>query len=197
MAMKKCNFCGTESPDDAVFCEWCGNRFMTTILPSEMRIANLDMYGYRLSVTKVYNLTSDYVASASEIFQNCEDALSALDQLSDLDKSAKTLNVAIAVYEQGINAVDDILPFLEAALSKNLTAVIVTPKCYDDAVKTTLLVNTMRGTLNSILIEVADENELHNLVDHLASIKAQNSVTDGVQQLDCIYTSRDVVVFQQ
>lgn len=195
--MKKCTFCGTESPDEAVFCEWCGNRFKTTILPSEASFANVDADGYRLSVSKVYNLTSDYVAAASEIFQNCEDALSALEQLSDLDRSAKTLNVAIAIYEQGINAVGDILPFLEAALSKNLTAVIVTPKCYDDTVKTTLLVNSMRGTLNSILIEVVDENELRNLVAHLASVKTQDSAADDLQRIDCIYTSRNVVILQQ
>lgn len=194
--MKKCNFCGTENQNDAVFCEWCGNRFKTTILPSEMNLANVGVDGYRLSVAKVYNLTSDYVAASPEIFQNCEDAISALEQLSDIDKSAKTLNVAITVYEQGINAVGDILPFLETALGKNLTAVIVAPKCHDDTVKTTLLVNSLRGTLNSILIEVTDENELHNLVAHLASIKAQDSVADGIQRIDCIYTSKDVVVIQ-
>ena len=29
--MKKCNFCGTENQDGAVFCELCGNRFVAEV----------------------------------------------------------------------------------------------------------------------------------------------------------------------
>ncbi len=192
--MSKCSICGTENSDGAKFCQWCGRRLDDSENLYEPDFADIDADGYRLSATKICNFIPDCIKPSNEVFPNSEDAAPILEQLSNLDKVLKIENCAVAVFVNEIDSVDDILPFLEASLKQNKTAIIVTSKCCED-IKSMLLVNSMRGTVYSVLIEVADDKELHNFASYLKNLYFQSDEVNAVQLFSCAYTSKNIVIF--
>ncbi|MCD7823885.1 MAG: hypothetical protein LUG86_07740 [Oscillospiraceae bacterium] len=155
---------------------------------------DIDEDGYRLNATKICNLIPDCIKPSNEIFPNSEDATPILEQASNLDRILKIDNCAVAVFTQEIGSVDDILSFLEASLKQKKTAIIVTSKCRAN-IKAMLLVNSMRGTVYSVLIEVADDKELHNFASYLENLYFQSGEVSAAQLFSCAYTSKNIVLF--